>query len=96
MKHLLDTGMIIQMNKDDYYYVIAGVVYKGQEYADIVKYPKNIEDYYHEDRLERQVVKVVKIGEQINVDPIDDKKIQERVRKVGDSKINPVKKVTRN
>ena len=96
MKYLLKTGMVIRMDNGDHYYVIARVVYNGQEYADVVKYPKNKEDYYHEERLDRKVVIVSKKDGKIFIDPIEDKEIQERVRKVGNSKLKPVKKVSKS
>ena len=93
MEQVLKTGDIIELDERDYYYVVAKVVYKGEEYADIVKYPEDPKDYLHEERLLRKVVKVDIRDEGVFINNVEDKDIIARVRKAAETKIKPVKKV---
>ena len=93
MEQILKNGDIIELDGKDYYYVVARTTYEGEEYADVVKYPEDAKDLLHEEKLERKVVKVTIKGEEVFVDTVEDPKIQAKLRKLGDSKVKPVKRV---
>ena len=93
MEQVLKNGDIIELEGKEYYYVVARTTYSGVEYADIVKYPEDAKDLLHEEKLERKVVKVTVKDGDVHVDTVEDPKIQAKLRKLGDSKVKPVKRV---
>ena len=93
MEYVLKSGDVIELDEQDYYCVVARTNIDDVEYADIIKYPDNPQDLYNEEKLVRKVVKVTVKGEDVFVDAVEDKKIQDKVRRVGDSKIKPIKRV---
>ena len=93
MEQILKNGDIIELEDKEFYYVVARVAYKGEEYADVIKYPENPKDLFNEDKYERITIKVEKKGDEAFVCVVKDEEIQAKVRKAGESKTKLVKRV---
>ena len=93
MENILKTGDVIFVDNKDRYYVAASVVYDEVEYADLVKYPEDPQDLLIETKHVRKIVKLINKNGEVFIDVVEDKTIQEKVRKAGEPKIVDVKKL---